>query len=281
MPRERGGFPTQIELYHPDHVRGQIQEGAPVWYLDGKKIDNPFHRRAYPIPGVVLGLSQVAHHARSIGLDLTLTQFGLQFFQDGAMPGAVLTNEDEEIEQDDAKKIKSKWMATNRGSREPAVLGKGWKYQPIQINPEEGQFLATHQYTAADCARMFGPGFVEILGYENSTKGGSLTYANLQSREAHLLVFSLSKWIRRVDRLLGAMIPNTQFIRLNRKALLETTTIERFQAYALALGGQAFMNVDEVRRVEDLDPNVKVIQPSSLKPPKPDAGAGADQGGSA
>jgi len=58
----------------------------------------------------------------------------------------------------------------------PVVLGQGWKFQAIQVNPEESQFLETQKYTAAECARIYGPGVAEILGYET---GGSMTYANV------------------------------------------------------------------------------------------------------
>jgi HK97 family phage portal protein len=273
---QQGAFIQQVEMLHPDRVRGQIEDGQAVWYDNGERIPpaEAFHRRAYPVPGVVSGLSVIANHARSIGLDLTLTQFGLQFFQDGGMPGAVLRNEDDDIDEPMARRVKSRWLAAVRGNREPAVLGKSWTYTPIAINPEEGQFLESRQMSSADCARMFGPGFAEILGYESSTKGGSLTYANLQSRETHLLVFSLARWLRRCDRLLSCMLPSTQYAKLNRNALLETTAMERFQAYALALGGQAWMNVDEVRALEDRDGRT-VVQPSKIKAPK----AGSDSGG--
>jgi hypothetical protein len=55
------------------------------------------------------------------------------------------------------------------------------------VPEEESQFLATQGYTEAQCARIFGPGFAEVLGYES---GGSMTYANVESRASHLLVYS-------------------------------------------------------------------------------------------
>lgn len=277
---QQGAYPTRIQLLHPDRVRGMMEGGRPTWYHEGERLSDAeiVHRRVFPIPGVVEGLSVIAHHARQINLNLTLTQFGLQYFTDGAMPGAILASDAEEVPESAARSAKARFMAAARGNREPVVLPKGWTYTPIPIRPEESQFLVTAQMSAADCCRMFGPGYAEILGYESSTKGGSLTYANLQSREAHLLVFSLARWIRRAERLLGVMLPSTQFVKLNRDALLETTTFDRFQAYELALGGKAWLNVGEVRDLEDLDPTTIVEQPATPKTPA-SGGSGTGSGG--
>jgi phage portal protein BeeE len=132
------------------------------------------------------------------------------------------------LDQTQAKVAKERFLAALRGTREPVVLGKGWKYQQVQVSPEESQFLATQGYTEAQCARIFGPGFAEVLGYES---GGSMTYANVESRSAHLLVYSLNKWFTRLERLLTEMLPRPQYARINRDAMLQSTTLDRYRAH--------------------------------------------------
>src|SRR5690606_15798957 len=67
-------FPTAVELLHPDHVSGRLVDGEPVFAFDGRDIPRAdlLHTRAFPLPGVVLGLSPVAHHATTIGLDIAV-----------------------------------------------------------------------------------------------------------------------------------------------------------------------------------------------------------------
>jgi hypothetical protein len=67
------------------------------------------------------------------------------------------------------------------------------------------------------------------------------------------LVFSLGRWVRRTERLLSAMLPDSQYCVLDRDAILETTTLARYQAYASALQNQ-WKVVNEVRRAEGLQP---------------------------
>jgi len=254
LAESRFDFPTQVDLHHPDKVSARMDDGKVIWSVNGERVPDGrmWHRRVNPVPGTLLGLSPVTAHAADLGLTLTLTRFGKQYFSDGGLPGAVLTNDEKEINDPKvAQGIKERFMASVRGSREPAVMGKGWKYTPIPINPEESQFLESRGFTAAECARIFGPGIAELLGY--TQQGSSLTYANVSDRSVHLLVYALGKWLRRADRLLSAMLPRPQVARLNRDALLETTTLARYQAHASALQNR-WKVINEVRRDEDMPP---------------------------
>ncbi|MFD8531522.1 phage portal protein [Streptosporangium canum] len=252
--RNRRGddFPTSVELLHPDHVSGRMADGKPLFSHDGRDIPEAdlFHRRAYPMPGVVMGLSPIAHHASTIGLGIAVTRFGAQWFTDGAHPGGMLTNSETDLTPETAQTAKQRFLASLRGTREPVVLGKGWQYQQIQVAPEESQFLETSKFSAAECARIFGPGIAEVLGYESD---GSMTYSNVESRSTHLLVYALNRWLRRAERVLSAMLPRGQVARLNRDALLQSTTLTRFQAHQIALANR-WSTVNEVRAIEDKPP---------------------------
>lgn len=250
----QGGFPTQILFHHPDSVSGHIGSGGRVeWMVDGKPVTDEgkfLHRRVYPVPGRVQGLSPVTFHASTLGLSLTATQFGLQWFRDGAHPSGMLTNEETQLDGKQAKTIKERFMESLRGSREPVVMGKGWKFEKIQLNPEESQFLETQGFSAAECARIVGPGIAEILGYDS---GGTMTYSNIESRAAHVLVFAANKWFRRLERLMSGMLPNPQYVLIDRDALLQSTTLERYKAHASALANK-WKVVNEVREDEDMPP---------------------------
>ena len=264
-----GDVPRQVVLAHPDRVTGQMREdGSVQWYFDGKPIapSRVWHKRVNPVPGCVLGMSVIQAHAYDIGLNIVLTRFGLDYFRDGAHPSAVLQNTEKEVGEQLARQVKDRFLAALRGRREPVVFGRGWKFDPIQITPEESQFLETRGFTAAECCRLFGPGIAEILGYQQT--GATLTYANLQSRTMHLMVFALDKWIRRVERMLTSMLPVSQYAKLNRDAVLETTTLERYQAHALALQNK-WKVVNEVRRDEDLEPVEWGDEPVDLQAQEP------------
>lgn len=268
----RTGTPTAYDLLHPDDVRPVNTPGSGTvdWYIKGKKMSPAQladfeHWRVNPSPGRVLGSSPVERHAATIGVSLSSTQFGRQWFTEGAHPSGILTT-DADLKDPDGKKsraVKTAFKDSTQGSREPLVLGGGWSWKPISVSPNESQFLATIKATEAQCARMFGPGFAEIMGYES---GGSLTYANVVDRRQDLLVFSMGKWLRRADRVLTSLLPpRTLTVRLNRDALLETTTIQRYQAHASALQNQ-WRTPNEVRQIEDLPPVPWGDAPMTNKP---------------
>ena len=257
-----GGFLQQVDLFHPDAVSGSLNEDGTVnWLHNGRTVpvQEMFHRRVNPVPGYVQGLSPIQMQASTIGLSLTAARFGLQWFQDGAHPTALLINSESTIDEGQARGVKDRFLATLRGRREPLVMGKGWDYKPIQITAEESQFLATQGFSQAECARIFGAGIAEILGYQT---GGSMTYANIQDRELTLLKYAIGRWIRRMERIWFQFLPRPQYARYNRDALLETNTMQRYLAHASALSAQ-WKTVNEVRGKEELAPVAWGDKPTS------------------
>ncbi len=258
------GSARAVDLLHPDDVRPVDGPDSTVqWFHKGRKLEGAQlahfrHWRVNPVAGRLLGLSPVALHATTIGVSLRAGMFADQFFADGAHPSGLLVNE-AQLNKADAEAAKARLLNTIRGNRDPLVLGKGWDYKPIQVTPEESQFLQTQAFSEAQCARMFGPGFAEVMGYET---GGSMTYANVVDRRQDLLVLSMNKWIRRADRILTALLPpSTLTVRLDRDALLEATTLQRYQAHELALRNQ-WRTINEVRAIEDLEPVAWGNEPS-------------------
>jgi HK97 family phage portal protein len=250
----RGGFPTQVPLYAPDSVRGWIDTGSgrPTWRVNGVEVDasTMWHRRAYPLPGSLLGLSPIAYQAQTIGLGLSAQQFGTQFFDSGGNPTGLLVNTEMDLNKDVATTAKERFIAAMNGRREPVVMGKGWDWKQISIAPEESQFLETQKYTSTECARIYGPGVPEILGYE---VGGSMTYANVEQRNLHLLVYTLDPWLSRLERELTAMLPRPRFARFDRSALLRTDQLTRYKTHAIAVATR-FMAPSEIRTYENLPP---------------------------
>jgi HK97 family phage portal protein len=260
------GTPTLIQLQHPDLVGVWLdQEGRPEWRVSGDRVPTAdvWHRRVHPAPGRLLGLSPIALQATTIATGISALNFGARWFQDGAHPSGILSSE-QNLDGRQAATAKERFMAAVHGRREPAVLGAGWKYQQIQIAPNESQFLETNNYTAAECCRIFGPGFAEIFGYET---GGSLTYSNIEQRSLDLLTYAVDPWLVRIERALSDLLPRPQVVRFNRSSLVRTDLLTRFKAHAIALQNQ-FETVNEVRDHEDMAPVEWGSKPTA-PPPSP------------
>lgn len=252
------GRPTLIKLIHPDRVsywerREQFAPVQETWHFEGSKVDNDrvWHRRVHSVPGQMFGLSVVRLHATTIGQGLAAAAFGYRWFTDGAHPSAILQNTSaEKITDSQATGVKRKFLNAIWGTREPLVLGSGWTYQAIQVSPEESQFLDTQQYTSAECARIFGPGVAEVLGYPT---GDSKTYANVEQRAVDLLRFTIGPWLTHIERVLSELLPKPRYVKFNRDALLATDLLTRYRAHQIAISSK-FTTPDEVRELEDMPP---------------------------
>ncbi len=266
------GFITQLEWWHPDKVSGYMSDGAVKWTAGGTEVPagRMYHRRAFPIPGQIEGQSPISRAATQVGISLAATRFGKGWFDSDANPTGILRNTLGTTDQEKSKNVKDRFMAALRSNREPIVMGRGWEWQTISITPEESQFLQTMGWSESQCARIFGPGIAEILGYET---GGGMTYANVQDRDITLLKYAVGKWVRRIERIMSDMLPKPQYVILNRDALLETNTLARYQAYGLALGGEKWKERNEVRELENLPP-----LPEPETAPDPPADPANDQG---
>lgn len=255
VERDGNGIPSTIVLADMDTVNvDRDRSGAAVvWRIGNEEVDrrDVWHLRRYPRAGQILGMSPIQQYASTLGLALSSERFGADWFTEGAHPSGILTT-DQSVPQDAAAAIKKRFMEAVRGNREPAVLGQGVKYAPIQISPEESQFLATQQFSAAQAARIVGAGFAEILGY---AVGDSMTYKNIEQTGIHLLTYAIDPWLTRLEESLSALLPRPQFVKFNRAALLRTDLVTRYTAYRTALGpSEPFTTVNEVRALEDAPP---------------------------
>lgn len=251
--RTRAGTPTLIQIQHPDMVTlfQPFKPGDPVeWRIRGQKVPDGemWHRRVFPVPGRLLGASPIEYGGSTISLAVETTRFGLNWFHEGAHPSGLLTT-DANIDNPKARTAKERFMASMRGSREPVVLGNGWKYQTIQVAPNESQFLETAGFTSAECCRLFGPGYAQIFGYET---GESLTYANVEQRSLDMLTYAVDPWLVRFERMLSLLLPG-QHLKFNRAGLLRSDLLTRYQAHEIALKNK-MQTVNEVRAIEDQAP---------------------------
>lgn len=253
------GTPTQIVLQHPDDVRtqpGPVLTGKRKWYVSGQEVDsaNFWHRRVHPVPGRLMGLSPIELHALTIGLGISSLQFGAQWFRDGAHPSGILSNDELDMKnKSQADTAKQRFLAAVRGTREPVVLGKGWKFAAIQVAPNESQFLETNNYTSAECCNIFGPGFAQVFGYSTGQKSSAMTYQNIEQRSLDLLTYAVDPWLTRIEKTLSALLPAPRYVKFNRAALVKSDLLSRYKAYEIALRN-AWKTVNEVRDDEDMQP---------------------------
>ncbi|RMH69951.1 MAG: phage portal protein [Actinomyces sp.] len=254
LTRDAAGWPTTVEWLDPTTVR--VVETStlkpPVFEVSGRRVgpDELLHLPGKHVrPGSSVGLAPLERHKETFGLALAARNFGARWFGDGAHPSAVLST-DQVINEEQASAMKRRFMAAMKRKREPAVLGAGVSYTPIQVPANESQFLETQEAVVNDIARAFDLP-VEVLG--GSARGSSVTYANREQRSLDLLAFSVDPWLVLLEEAWTSNLPRPQFVRVNRSALLRTDATARVKVHESALRA-GWRTVNEVRALEDLPP---------------------------
>lgn len=252
----RDGYPTGVELIHPDrvtverdrpdapprylldHQAVQVWPRGSLWLANGKMLSSQD----------VLGRSVLEFAKEELGLGLAARRYASRFFRDNAHPTGILMNE-KPVDRDGARRVKERFMAAMQDNREPAVFGDGWEYKAIQVKPEESQFLETIKANRTLVAGFFRVP-PEIIGAPSAT---GMTYVNVEHRGIDLLRFTVSSWVMRMETVLGQLTPRGTKVHLNTDNLLRTDLTSRYRAWDQAIRA-GFLSVNDVRINENRDP---------------------------
>jgi len=255
--RDRLGYPSQIELQHPDRVRVRVLDSGRYEYrINNEPVDplTVWHRAIHRMPGSRVGMSPIQYAARYTRAAQGAESFGLQYFQDGGHPSGILTNKNaSKISQDQAQTVKAKFLAAVHGSREPVVLAQGWDYTQIQIKPDESQFLNTIVATEEQIAGFFGMTAQQAGFSPPGGKGSTITYANIEQTSLDFLQYPITPLLLLWEEWLGQFLPHGQYAKLDTNMLVRTDILSRWRAYDLMVGSHA-ITPDEVRELDDRPP---------------------------
>lgn len=247
--RDDLGFPTMIEWLNPDEMWvDELRPTLPIYYWQGKEVprEQIVHIPWVVLPGYVVGLSPVQSFARTIGIGLSATEYGLSWFDNGGTPPATMKNSAKTITPQESEEISNRLSASMR-SRRPLVFGQDWDFTALQVNPEESQFIETMRLNASQIAAIYGVP-PDMVGGDS---GGSMTYANVEQNAINFVGFTLRPWLARLEAKLSALMPGKEFVRFNVDAMIRVDLMTRYQAHSMSLN-DGWRNRDEIRAIEDL-----------------------------
>lgn len=261
-----------VELWPIDPARvavGRASNGEKVYTIDAVQPQKDFtaggnivHVQAWGTDGI-RGLSPIALGRQAIGLALSAEKAAAKITGTGGQPSGILTT-DQDLKQEQADKLAASFEEKHGGSENAGkvlVVGKGMKWTPTTINPDDLQSLESRRYQVVDIARDFlvPP---EMIGA--SIEGSSsLTYANVQDRMLHFVTLTLQPWMTRFeqtisDELLGA----ERYFKFDMRGLLRGNSAQRVAFYK-GMAELEAITEDEIRAFEDLEP----IPAGAKRPP--------------
>lgn len=212
------GFPARIELQPLSEVTVKMRKGVLSYRICGVDYDpsEVWHEKQYTVAGLPVGLSPVAFAAWSIGEFLSIQQFALEWFGNGAVPSAHLKNTAKTITPKQAAEVKQTFKAAVQG-RDLFVTGLDWDYEMIQAEQAGADWIEAKRFSMGDIARFFDcPG--DLI--DAAVSGSSITYANMTQRNLQFLIMSLGPAVTRRENALSNLTSRPRYVKLNRNSLL-------------------------------------------------------------
>lgn len=215
------GLPARIDLQPIGlcSVTERRQTGELVYRVDGREYpaDKIWHERQFPVPGLPVGLSPIAYAAWSISEYLSMQEFALAWFGNGAVPKARLKNTAKTIDPKQASAIKDRYNATVSNG-DIFVHGSDWEFNFLQAEKVGAEWIEGKRYGLADVCRFLGCP-ADLIEAAISAPG-SITYQSALQRNLQLLVMNLGPAVVRREKNLNKLLPSPRFVKLNTDALL-------------------------------------------------------------
>ena len=244
-----GRFPSQVELFDPDIVVYDAANDRLIVNKQPVEWADVFHIAGMSMPGSRLGLSPIAYHAATIGVGLDAKAFGAGFFQDGAIPPAIISSKSS-LTRDQAEAIKHAYTESRSNGRTPAVFGADLDFKALSIAPNESQFLETQRFSGEEVCRIMGVP-AEMVGF--ATSGSSVTYANREQRSQDFLTYKLMPMLTTFEEAFDACLPAPHTTRFHTDTLTRADIKTRYETGAIGVRNRLVLP-NEWRQEEGRDP---------------------------
>lgn len=229
--------------YTPDASGKQfLIPATDIWHLKGISSDG------------FVGLSPLQLARESIGLSVSAEEHGATFFKNGAAASGIAQYPGT-LKEPAAKRFRESIQEAISGSNKFKVLllEGGATWASMGISNQDSQFLETRQFQVEDIARIFRVPAI-LIGHPDK----SSTYASAEQFMISFTVHTIRPWLVRIEKSISKNLftrqeQKTYYAEFSVDGLLRGDTKSRYEAYASAIQN-TWMSVNEVRRLENLDP---------------------------
>lgn len=232
--------PNGMKLFEVQGFKGALTTES-IIHIVGNTLDG------------VVGIGVLQYQADALGMTSTLNKFTRKYFKNSANPGGIISAEGD-LKDVDIATLKASWSAefsSVENTGKVPVLPKGFKYTQLSLNAKDAMLIEALNFNLQDIARVFGVP-PSRLGDLSKT-----SYASQEQDDISFLKYTILPWLKRIENALTvglfASQGSTAWVEFNADAFLRTTTLDRYNAYNIALqAGWATRN--EVRKRENLKP---------------------------
>lgn len=245
--------PSKVSVHRDRGRKSYLVAGVPFadWQI--------LHIPGVMQPGSDVGMSPIEAARQTIGLGLAALEQGGRFFSQGqTMSGVIEVPGEMPVDGPGSPKEMAKaWARRHSGSNKahlPGVLEGGATWKPIGVTNEQAQFLQTRGYTAGEIAGQLFLIDPSEFGLSAGANGGSITYANLEQRNARKVQVTFLPWLVRLERAFSGLLAKPRYVKFNVDGLIRGDTKTQAETFQIATGNKPWMVPSEVRSLLDMPP---------------------------
>ena len=257
------GQVRQLIPLHPDRVRVLELENGRIGYevtdsagkVQRLTMDEVFHLRHRSDDGVV-GVSPITRAKGVLELADAEARHGVQTFENGSRLLGVLQSPGR-LNSAQRQAVAEAWRAHKAGGT--AVLDDGMSFSPLSMTLEDAEWIEARKFSVIEVARLFRVPPVIIQSMESANYSNSVELA--RQFVTLCLRRHLVAWEQAIHRqLLTEAGRRTYFVEHGVEGLLRGDSTTRASFYESAIQN-GWMEVNEVRRLENLPPLERKFQP--------------------
>jgi HK97 family phage portal protein len=259
--RQNNGQISEIVPLNPDNVTVTMNGKMELVYKyrdtargiqTNLSSDEVLHFRAFSKDGFV-GRSLLTVCAEVFEKTAATEQYGSAALGNGVSLAGVLYSEKSIDDAEAIKRLREQFEDRYSGpsnSGKPLILEDGMKWEAMQVNLADMQFLESRKFQIAELARILRipP---HMLGDLDRA-----TFSNIEHQSQEFISSSIGPWVKRIEETMNVFffgLDENQYFEFNMDAFLRGDTLSRYNAYQIAVTN-GIMTQNECREKENLNP---------------------------
>tara|TARA_R110000822_G_scaffold103133_5_gene229669 strand:- start:6420 stop:7643 length:1224 start_codon:yes stop_codon:yes gene_type:complete len=256
IERDARGLPISLQLIHPDQVTPKFINGRLIYELREKgQFDSSdiIHIPDMPSDGYI-GRSRLTAARDNIALGIAAQTYGKNFFESGAKISGVLRHPGN-LGADAMQTLSQQWQRTYHsgyaGGFKTAVLEEGMDYKPIQLSPQDSQFLTTRKFSILEISRIFRVPPHLLGDLERAT------FSNIEHQATEFITHTINPIANKIEqefnkKLIFENNKGKTYFEHNVSALLRGDSKSRAEYYSKLFQVGA-ISPNEIRRKENMN----------------------------
>lgn len=198
-----------------------------------------------------IGLIQIAKNSLGISQAAEVSA-GRQFASGALVSGIVTPKLDEEVDEEDAKKIKASFRNNVLGANNAgdiAFINRALDFQKWEMTNEEAQFLQARAFQVEEIARWTGVAPHLLMQTEKQTSWGT----GIEEQHRALGRHTLKPWSDRVEQRISTLLRSPKFAEFDFAGLEQPNAKDEITLLINQVNA-GLLTLNEARRIRNLPP---------------------------